>query len=194
MTSSKFSLDASLYFLFNRRVILNATPVSCQRYDRTTFYFACVVTGSVRALPVDDTEYGGTVGGELRGMGGEWCCSRLLGEWGGGSVVHEFFVALPSLTEKTTRNWDVKTGSPQLENPIQTRPYADGRDGVCHLPTRVQLLSHRLAIFVIKIIKVTRSSSVPPGKCWNSATNLSAIAYFQHYQSYPCELIRKYKR
>ena len=58
MISSKFSLDASLYFLFNTRVILNAVPVSSQRYDGTTSYADCVVTGSVRALPVDDTGYG----------------------------------------------------------------------------------------------------------------------------------------
>ena len=64
MSSSKFSLDASLYFLFNARVILNATPVNCQPYDGTTFYADCVVTGSVRALPVDDAGYSGTEGRE----------------------------------------------------------------------------------------------------------------------------------
>ena len=86
-------------------------------------------------------------GGEREGNGVAAVC------WGrgGDSVVHEFYVALPSLTERTTRNWDEKTRSPQLGNPKQTRPYTDRRDGVCDLPTRVQILSHRLAIFTVEL-------------------------------------------
>jgi len=79
MTSSKFSLDVSLYFLLNTRVILNKTPVSCQRYYRTTSYVDCLVTGILLALPVEDTGYGGTRGGQGEGEG-----NQLLGVWGGG--------------------------------------------------------------------------------------------------------------
>jgi hypothetical protein len=96
MISSNFSLDVSLYFLFNTRAILNATPVSCQRYYGTSFYVDCLVTGTVCALPVEDTGYDGTRGGQWRGRGGNDVAAGCCGS-GGDSVLYTYFSLLSPL-------------------------------------------------------------------------------------------------
>lgn len=59
MTSSKFSLEASLYFLLSTSVIFSAMPVRFHsQIQPASFADLVLPTEAVRALSVDDIGYG----------------------------------------------------------------------------------------------------------------------------------------